>query len=216
MELLALAHCYPVLYHMAEANTWGNISQYGLLSTSAILDLHSVEGARRLPYESMNRPDMMEVAATDVPSMFLRDQKPMTDARLEQGLNGAATPREWYELLNGKVFFWATQERLQTLLNARHYRTVEHDVLEVNSTTLIESYRDHIRLCHMNSGNTFPIPHPRDQSIFKTIRDYPSKPDGRPVKPVAELTVEYSVPDIRRHVTAVHRMRGAENLGRIY
>lgn len=201
---------------MAEAHTWDHISHYGLLSTSAILDLHSVEGAHRYPFESANRPNMMEVTAPNVPSMILRDQKPMTDARLEQSLNGTMSPRQWYELLNRKVFFWATQERLHTLLNARFYRGVEHDVLEIDSRSLIENYQDRIELCHMNSGNTFPMPHPRDRSIFQSINNYPTKPNGNPVKEVAEVTIEYSVPDIREHVSAVHRMRGAEILETIF
>lgn len=140
----------------------------------------------------------------------------MSDARLQQSLLGNLTPQYWYELLNGKVFFWATRERLYTLLNARHYRSIEHDVLSINTQSFVEEYRDRIELCHMNSGNTFPVPHRRDETIFKAIPDYPSRLNGAPEKEVAEVTVEYSVPTVARHVMTVDRMRGAEVLRPIY
>jgi hypothetical protein len=36
---IGLAEYYPFLYHMAEADSWENISKHGLLSTSALLVL---------------------------------------------------------------------------------------------------------------------------------------------------------------------------------
>lgn len=207
---------YPIFYHMAEVDTWESIKQHGLLSTSAILDLHNIGGQSRLPYESYHRPDMMTVGAHGAFPMVLRDQKPMSDARLEIGLQGDLTPRDWYELLNRKVFFWATEARLHTLLNARDYRTVEHDVLAIDARSFVAAYGDRIELCHMNSGNTFPIPHRRDASIFAKIADYPTKTNGAPQKEVAEVTVDYRVEDILSHVIEVHKMRGSQSLGTIY
>jgi hypothetical protein len=207
---------YPVLFHMAEANTWDSIKQHGLLSTSAILDLHGIAGRDRLRYESQHRPDMMTVASPVADPMTLRDQKPMSVGRLQQALLGEMSPQHWYELLNRKVFFWATPERLHTLLNAQHYRAVEHDVLTIDSRSFLSKYSDQIELCHMNSGNTFPMPHRRDESIFKRIGNYPTKANGTPTKPVAEVTVEYSVPNIVPHVISVNRMRGNELLHKIY
>ncbi|XLA27052.1 hypothetical protein ABFU38_05180 [Xanthomonas campestris pv. raphani] len=64
----------------------------------------------------------------------------------------------------------------------------------------------------MNSGNTLPIPHWRDESIFKRIPDYPVNSVGRPVKDVVELVVDYSVPDIANHVIDVVRFKGDDRL----
>jgi hypothetical protein len=212
-----LIDCYPRLYHMAEADTWFSIQQYGLLSTTAILDLHLVQGNARVPYESRHRPAMMPVSANHaLPSMMLRDQKPMPTQRLARALRNGITPQQWYELLNRKVFFWATEERLLTLLNARFYRTTPHDVLTVDTASLVARYEEQITLCHMNSGNTWPMPHYRDASIFKVINDYPAKPNGKPVKPVAELTVAYSVPSMAKHVIEVRRMVGSQPVETIY
>jgi hypothetical protein len=216
MELEKLIERYPRLYHMAEVDTWNSIREHGLRSTSAILDLHSIEGDARLPYESLHRPDMMTVRTPRAPAMILRDQKPMTDDRLRMALSNGLTPREWYERLNRKVFFWATEHRLNTLLNARFYRSVHHDVLTIDGKSFFSDFHDRIELCHMNSGNTFPIPHRRDASIFKSIPYYPTKTNGNPTKEVAEVTVDYSVANIGDYVISVRKMRGTELLDVVY
>jgi hypothetical protein len=216
MDIEKLIELYPKLYHMAERDTWSNIERFGLLSTTAILDLHSMTGHERFPYESMHRPEMMTVPARAAPPMVLRDQKPMATERLQKALQNGITPRQWYELLNRKVFFWATPGRLQTLLNARHYRAIVHDVLTIDSSTFFADLHQHIELCHMNSGNTWPYPHPRDATIFKSIPDYPAKANGNPVKDVAEVTISYSVPDIATYVIEVHQFLGSELIGTVH
>jgi hypothetical protein len=209
MNIDRLIERYPRLYHMAEANTWDSIREFGLLSTTAILDLHQMEGDQRLPYESLHRPEMMTVPANAVPPMVLRDQKPMATERLQRVLINGVTTRQWYELLNRKVFFWATPERLHTLLNARHYRAIVHDVLTVDSASFFSAHEHQIELCHMNSGNTLPYLHPRDTTIFRSVADYPAKRSGLPEKEVAEVTVAYSVSDIANHVLEVHQYVGS-------
>jgi len=47
-------------------------------------------------------------------------------------------PREWYELLNSKVFFWPTINRLETFLGARDYRDKAHVVISVKTSVLLE------------------------------------------------------------------------------
>jgi hypothetical protein len=123
----------------------------------------------------------------------------MDDKGLSRCLKDGLTPHAWYRLLNGKVFFWLTQERLLRLLKAGTYRNEEHDVLELDASPLVEAYRDKIWLCPMNSGCTKPFPHPRGISTFQRIADYPyaqrkpkKKPGERSIKmAVSELTVRY-------------------------
>ena len=40
---------------------------------------------------------------------MIRDQKPLSDASLRDCLPAEISPRNWYELLNGKVFFLALE-----------------------------------------------------------------------------------------------------------
>ncbi|MBX3647958.1 MAG: hypothetical protein KIT42_14955 [Rhodocyclaceae bacterium] len=217
MDIEVLIKRYPRLYHMAECGSWSNIEAHGLQSTSAILDLHGINGADREIYESTHRPEKFALTSSSFGRTVLRDQKPMSDARLRRCLPADVTPRAWYEILNRKVFFWVSHERLLKLLGARAYRNEEHDVLTLNSEPLIRRYAASIKLCHMNSGNTFPVPHMRRPEVFANIADYPVRPrNGAPLKEVVELVVDYAVPDIRNFVMKVDRMKARTVVARLY
>lgn len=213
MNVEKLIELYPRVYHMAERGAWDNIRAHGLMSTTAVLDHLKVQGDDRARFESEHRDQKMDVRAGHPSNIVLRDQKPMPEGRLLQALTDGTTPQQWYELINEKVFFWVEEERLHRLLGARDYRNLEHDVLTLNSAELIQAYADKIWLCHMNSGNTWPIPHRRGTEVFRRIADYPVKASGRPTKAVVELVVDYAVPNIADYVLEVRRMKGSEVLG---
>ncbi|WP_192564491.1 DUF7002 family protein [Pseudomonas gozinkensis] len=212
MDLNKLIELYPRVYHMAERGAWDSIRTQGLMSATAVLDHLAIEGDDRARFESEHRNQKMDVRAGHPSNIVLRDQKPMPEGRLIQALTDGTTPRQWYELINHKVFFWAEEHRLHRLLGARDYRRLEHDVLTLNSATFIPAYAQAIWLCHMNSGNTWPMPHRRGTEIFRRIPDYPVGRSGKPIKAVVELVVDYSVPNIAEYVVEVRRMRGSEVL----
>ena len=75
---------------------------------------------------------------------------------------------------------------------------------------------DRIWLSPMNSGSTLFKAQPRGRATFARISDFPFQARAatrRPAKNVVELLVEHSVPDVRDHVFAVHRVRDQEILG---
>jgi len=55
MDVDALVKRYPRLFHMAEKGTWPSIKKHGLLSTSAVLDLHQCDGDERRVLEIEHR-----------------------------------------------------------------------------------------------------------------------------------------------------------------
>lgn len=210
-ELAELLRDCPTLYHMAERGSWSSIEQNGLLSTTALLDRYSVAGTRRRKIEAERRSASVALEATGMPTAVVRDQLPMDDNGLIRSLEDGLKPADWYKLLNTKVFFWLTHERLLRLLNAGTYRQQEHDVLSIDATTLVEANAKRIWLCPMNSGCTKPFPHPRGLKTFKRIADYPydywrrKRPRG---ERAVEFAVDYAVPDIAKHTIRVTRMRG--------
>lgn len=208
-----LISLYPKLYHMAEANSFSNILRIGLLSTVATLDRLDIRGDDRFLLESSQRSEKVYLGSQAQGNIVLRDQKPMPAARLVTALEDGISARQWYEIINSKVFFWTQSERLHKLLNARAYRAYEHDVFTIDTASLINAHANSVWLCHMNSGNTFPMPSRRGHQTFKRINDYPVNSAGNPIKKVAELVVDYSVPDIADHVLEIHRMKGSEVLG---
>ena len=105
------------IYHLADAANWVSIQHYGLLSTSALLDLLGVQGRERKQIEQQHRTQQVNLAN----GVIIRDQKPMPPATLERCLCGM-TSSEWYALLNARVFFWLDIERLNRMLKANHRR----------------------------------------------------------------------------------------------
>jgi hypothetical protein len=214
-ELQELLRDCPTLYHMAESGSWPSIRKDGLLSTAALLDKYNVEGAKRRDIEARRRPKSVELQGKGMSSATIRDQFPMTDGGLERCLKDGLSPSAWYKLLNAKVFFWLTRERLLRLLNAGTYRSDEHDVLEIDARSMVEAYAERIWFCPMNSGCTKPYAHPRGKGTFKRIGNYPYaewRAKRRRGERVVEVAVDYAVPDVARYVKRVRRMRGQKSL----
>lgn len=193
---------YAYLYHMAELGSWDSIQKHGLLSTTALLDLFEVNGSLRSQLESEHRPKSVVISHPLHGKAVVRDQKPMDDVGLKRALQDNLTPPDWYRILNRKVFFWLTIDRLERMLGAQAYKNQRHLVLTIKAATILKANAKRIELCRMNSGCTKPFPHPRGLQTFKSIGEYPDANWSRP-EPIVELTVDYSVEDIGRHVISV-------------
>lgn len=200
---------YPKLYHMAEADTWDSIRTHGLLSTSALLDLYEIKGIQRYAIESEHRPDSVPISHAVYGTAVIRDQKPMSDSGLLRCLRDV-TPREWYETLNRRVFFWLTRERLLTLLNAKPYRAQKHCVLTIDTALMLERHLDEITLAPLNSGCTKPYPHPRGSNTFLPLQEYPyeSRRKKNDYSAIVELTVDYKVTDVEDLTVKVEHIVG--------
>jgi hypothetical protein len=198
---------YPVLFHMAEEGSWPGIERHGLLSTTALLDLYEINGSHRAAIETQHRPESVEVRHRLHGTATIRDQKPMDDTGLKRALRDGLTPPEWYMLLNSRVFFWLSRERLDRLLNARAYRNRKQTVLTVDTEELVQRHASNIRLSPINSGATKPMPHPRGRDTFLAVPEYPfdewAKRRRSTRNAVVELTVDHAVPDIRDFVHRV-------------
>ena len=196
---------YPVLFHMAELNSWPSIRERGLLSTSALLDLFEVNGAERDAIESEWRPNSVTIQHDVYGTAVIRDQRPMPPRTLEPLLEGM-TASDWYRLLNGKSFFWATEDRLFRLLRAGPYRNRVHDVLRVDTRELLERHRDRITLAPFNTGvSSFGPKFRRGPGTFLNIPDYPL---GTEYAEVVEVVADYHVPDVAEFTLAVEQWRG--------
>lgn len=203
-----LVERYPRLYHMAELGSWPSIREHGLLSTSALLDLYEVAGRLRSSIEDAHRPESIRITHDRMGIAVVRDQKPMSESKLAASLRGGLTPRDWYRLLNERVFFWLTEERLNTLLAARAYRDREHTVLTVDSASLLSRHAEQVFLAAMNTGNTQPFAHPRGRSTFQPLATYPlASRLRRGLEPAVELAVMRGVPDIEAHTIQVRTIR---------
>lgn len=206
-----LARLHPRLYHMAEAGSWDSIRERGLLSTTALLDLFEVGGEQREAIESMRRPQSVEIVHPEHGRVVIRDNIPMRDSALHKCLEDC-TPREWYELLNRRAFFWTERERLNGLLDARAYRGKRQLVITVDTAALLARHADRVTLSPINSGSTIMRPVARGKGTFRRILDFPYgewRTRGRaPTKVVVELAVDHSVPDLADFALRAEHVEG--------
>ncbi|MGY8666253.1 hypothetical protein Q3C01_28430 [Bradyrhizobium sp. UFLA05-109] len=213
MKEADLVKHFPRLWHMAEDGSFSSIREHGLLSTSALLDLYEIKGDERTAIESSRRSESVAISRADLPSATIRDQKPMTQSALSKCLADDLSPKEWFEILNDRTFFWLSRDRLRGLLGARAYRNRPQTVLTVDTASLLSAHRDKIELSPLNSGATIYNPQPRGRETFLPIDDYPFE-DRRKTrsadKAVVELVVRRGVPDISDHLVAAHRIYKGE------
>ena len=203
---------HPKLFHMAEQGTWHSIQRYGLLSTTALLDLYEITSRRRFEIESAWRPDSVKLEHPVYGSAVIRDQKPMPPNSLENVLTDMSS-QQWYELLNRKSFFWVTEERLLRLLGASLYRYRSHDVLTIDSRSLIERELEQITLTTMNSGmSAYGRPPKRGSDTFKRFAEY----SALPYRNVVELAVDYHVPNVADLTLSVTRWQGNKLLETVW
>src|SRR5579875_593858 len=174
MDVEAFLKRYPRLYHMAEAGSWQQIREEGLLSTSALLDRYEVQGEERRAIESRRRPRSVQLTHPRTgETAVIRDNIPLNETFLAQVLTDM-TPEQWYETLNRRVFFWVREEKLLVLLNARAYRGRAHDVITVDTRKLVERHEDRITLAPINTGAAFsPTAAKRGSDTFASIQEYP-------------------------------------------
>lgn len=197
---------------MADARNFAKILKHGLLSTTALLDLYEIRGEEREGMESEHRPESVAIRHKKHGVAIIRDQKPMSVSGLMRSLTDA-TPREFFQFLNGRVFFWLTEQRLQTMNAAAAYRETDQAILVVDTASLLDEHSERVLLCPMNSGATKPFAHPRSIEMFRPIADFEWNGARPKANRVVELTITGGVPDIMRHVVRVERWRGGNRLG---
>ncbi|MDP7724193.1 hypothetical protein [Mycobacterium sp. TY814] len=190
---------YPTLYHMAEEGAWPSIQRHSLLSTAAIVDLFQPTAGVRDAILSEVRRSSIILRRDGFDDVTVRDQLPLKflDACLKEGVSRQA----FLDALNGRVYFWVAEERLERLLNARAYRGRRHLILSIDTRELLAAYAPQVDLAPYNTGSAHvPNAPKRGPDVFTPLADYPfefwRQERGRGGEPVVELTVRYAVPDI--------------------
>lgn len=207
MEIDDLVRHYPKLYHMAAPGSWESIRVNGLMTTQQSVDVCKPSPEVRIELLGVVRRRTVTLRHPGGYQLSIRDQAPLRAPFRDQVLTDV-TLLEWLDILNNRVFFWLRQERLSQLLNALRYRRSPHDVLTVDTASLVDAYLSNIRLSPMNSGATlYPGAPQRGSQTFQTIADYRFTvgPRGGVRTPITELAVINGVPDVARYVIRVER-----------
>lgn len=198
---------------MTAASSWPTIERYGLRSVTALLDLLYLDPDRRPAIEVQQRERTVRLSDPQLGEFQIRDQKPLNIAKLERCLTDM-TVTEWLVLLNRKVFFWPSAQRVQDLLGAQMYRHQEHLVLVIDTRSLVRIHESEITLAPINTGAVLYNPPARGSDTLLPIADYPydvwRKKRGAATA-IAEVAVDYAVPDLTNHMLRVERRRHGRN-----
>ena len=205
-ELKHLVERHPVVYHMADAGAWESIQRHGLLSARALLDRFEVDPESRRALLSGHRTGDVPIWHPEHGQAVLRNQTPMPPSKLRRVLRHGSEA-EWYEVLNERVFFWSTMERLERFLRARSHKHRLHDVITVCTRSIMEAYEERITLSPINSGTVLHVNHMRCSHTFQTLEEYRCTHRS---ECFAELTVAGAVPNLVEYTVSVDRWLGQE------
>jgi hypothetical protein len=172
VDLEELIDHFPRLFHVTEAGAWPSILRHGLLSTSALLDLYGIDDASRVAIETEPRPGAVLLDDPTLGRAVVRDNRPLRVDILRRCLDG--TVSDWCRALNTRVFFWATERRLENHLRARGHRDQPREVVVVDTARLLARDGAAVTLCAFNSGSAlYPNAPRRGPGSFVAVDAYP-------------------------------------------
>ena len=119
---------------------------------------------------------------------MIRDQQPLSEAKLARCLTGGLQVADWLRLINSMVFFWVDPEQLARLRQARAYRATRQLVLVLDTSEVAHAYGDRIFLTDRNTGATSPFAAPRGRDTFVPLRS-----DSR--RRIVEVVLQDGVPE---------------------
>jgi hypothetical protein len=195
------------VYHVVEASNWASVQRRGLLSTLELLNLAGLSAEARKQISRTQRL-RFTILSDDV---AIRDQVPMPAKALRRCLVGM-TPADWYALLNRKVFFWCSRDRLDRQLCACGDRP--QVILTLETQRLVARHAQFVALTPFNTGNARRKPAIRGQATFVPLATWlksawrsEAKSLGVSERPSShapvELTVEGTVRDVAEFVTEI-------------
>lgn len=216
MTAAELAARHPRLYHLTDPAAWSSIRRHGLLSAAALAEFFDLPPSERERLLGRRRATAVELRHPRQGRAVLGDNRPLSERALGRCLDDGLAPADWLRLLDARVFFWASREGLARLLEARTNRERPRLVLELDTRSLAAAHAETLCLSPINSGATLRRPARRGLATFTPLarHDYAgwSRLRGRRDR-VLEVTVDTAVPDVERHLVALHRDARATAFG---
>ena len=196
----AFARLRPTLHHLAAADAWRGIVRWGLLSTTALLDLHGVAGEERTRLEARKRPDPHGLSHPALGRATLRDQRPLSERALAAQLTDGWSVDDWCRHLNRHAFLFPT--RSAALAFGAVYARQANDLLTFDTAAVLRAAGGDVRVCTVNSGApTARAPTPRGPGTFERLDASRSTP-GK----VKEVAVVGGLADVRDSLFGVERL----------
>jgi hypothetical protein len=192
------------VFHASAYGAWPAIAELGLRTPAQLL---TDSGDARLDQVRKHNIDLVHGSGHQV---TIRDQRPMVRAGIEAHLDGIGLD-EWLAVLNERVFFFARQKGLSTML-ARYQETEGQDVLVFDTARLLRSVSGRAEVTTVSpaepvSWDRCPC---RSRSTFVSIDAYSGAVDD--VEEVTVIDGVERVTDLVVRVVRYHPDRTTEVL----
>jgi len=180
-----------VLFHAAPYGAWPSIAGHGLRTAAQL-----AEEAGRPPMVTL-RDDPVDLDQP-WPGLRLRDQRALARSRVEDRLDGLSLA-EWVAVLNERVFLYAQQKDLGTLL-ARYQREGQ-DVLVFDTARLVAAGGPRVEVTTVALGAPLAEDRgPLSRGLFQPLASFGDSPGD-----IVEVTVVGGLEDVDGLVTRVVR-----------
>jgi hypothetical protein len=202
VEPKAFVEGHRELYHLAADGSWPQFHTINaLLSTRRTLDLFDLTPEVRTRIERQPRARSFKLTHPKFGAFVIRDQAVLQESKLEPVLTDM-TVEEWCFALNGRVYLWPSDARLNQLLAAKLYRDSWHLVLVLSTEKLLSQHLADVRLSRINGGATLYEAAPRGSGTYAPLATHAG--------PVAEVAVELAIaPLLPLMLRAERRRSGA-------
>lgn len=151
MEITEFIKKKEFLYHLTDRENLERIkTTKELLSTETIINRSSLSKNEKNEFLTQRRKTH-EVVVIDNDSYHIRDQRPISLLNLVKCLTTGFTVSDFFRMLNNRVFFWPTLQRLNS-----HYKrySSENPIIIRVSTEALLNINSHAEFCRLNSGAT--------------------------------------------------------------
>jgi hypothetical protein len=139
------------LYHLTDSDNLEKIkAEKKLLSTEAILNLTSFVENERIEFLSQRRKTH-EIIEIGEDKYHIRDQRPISLLNLVKCLTTGFSVKDFFRMLNNRVFFWPTLQRLNS--HYKRYSSENPIIIRVATEELLK-INPHSEFCRLNSGAT--------------------------------------------------------------
>jgi hypothetical protein len=187
------------LYHLAEVDNLDSILKHGLVSTRRLVRMANLDELQQKALLRSHRRDSVRLTK----GVLIRDQRPMPPTALARALDDDLKPSDWYELLNGFVFFWPDQKRLERQRRACGDRP--QILLTFNSAALLARFGAEAFVSPINSGNARRKAVRRGRDTLVSYRTWSQAgwPTGRRTRPPAEFLFECTIPAVPPYLVGI-------------
>src|ERR1700730_3694567 len=187
------------LYHLTEADNLDSILKRGLMSSKRLVGMVNLPERERKTLLRNHRPECVRLAK----GVLIRDQRPMPPTALSRALDEDLKPSDWYELLNGFVFFWSDPKRLERQRCACGDRS--QILLTFDSAALFGHFGASAFVSPINSGNARRKAARRGLTTLLSYKTWSQAgwPTGRRKRPPVEVLFECVIPSVPPYLIGI-------------